>query len=512
MLKRPPRGWRRALPAGALLVLAARAQAQDAPGLRLDDAVAAALRQNWSVLIARHDMDAAQAAVLGARGAYDIRLGASASDARRASRVFDATGSVAPDALSSRTSAYDVEAVRELPGGLVVRPRVSVTRVDDPQSLSVPFAQAGASLQVVAPLGLNRGGELTRSGVRVAELRRDATAHDIRRVAAASTREVVAGYWGYRAAQERLAVHRLAEERATRLLEETRTLVAAEERPAADLIQLQANLASKRITRLNGEQQREAAQQGLGLLMGLGAAAAARLPAADEPFPRAASFSAGPEAVQRLVELALAGRAELAAAGLQVDAARLQFDAARASGRPGLDLAVELGYTGLTTGAGMPGMFSPLYRDIPGLNLSVQLSYQAAPADRAAAGRRVQRAALLDQERLAQAALREQVASGVTLAAAALERGLRLLDDAEAAVRLFTTAVENEKAKFALGTATLFDVILAEDNLTSALLAAVEARLGHATALSRLRWETGTLLQAEGAELRFTPGTATTAP
>lgn len=496
----------------AVLALPAAAAAQEGGtgGLRLGDAVSAALAGNPGIRIARLDMEGARAEVLRARGAFDTRLSTRTSDDRRATSALNETGTLADEPLSSRTSSFDAHLSRELPGGMVLQPGVSVTRVDDSRSLPMPYAQAGASLAIVAPLGPNRGGGLTRSAVREAELGRDATAQQIRQTAATSVRDVVGAYWEYRAAHQRAAVLASAEARAGRLLQETRTLVAAEERPAADLIQLEANLASKRMSRLNAEQQVETVRHRLGLLMGLNAGAASRLAAPDEPFPAPVPFRAG--TAERLVETAVARRGELAASELRMGAAQLRHSAARAGARPTVDVTMELGYSGLTTARGLGGTLSPLYSNVPGLNLSLQLSYQAALANRAARGNMVRAAAAVGQQRLALDALREQVASGVVLAAGALERSVTLLAHAEEAVSLFGRAVENEKAKYALGTATLIDVILAEDSRTSALLAEVDAELSHANALARLRWETGTLLEGDGAELHFTPTAATTPP
>lgn len=499
--------------AGALaLPSAAMAQEGSAGGLRLGDAVSAALVGNPTLQIARLDMEGARADVMRARGAFDTRLSTRTSDDQRATSALDESGTVADAALSSRTSSFTAQLTRELPGGMVLQPALSVTRVDDARAVPIPYAQAGASLAIVAPLGPNRGGGVTRSAVREAELGRDATAQQIRQTAATSVRDVVGAYWEYRAAYQRAAVLASAEARAARLLEETRTLVAAEERPAADLIQLQANLASKRISRLNAEQQVETVRHRLGLLMGLDAGAASRLATPADPFPPPVPFRAGGAAAERLVETAVARRGELAASELRMDAARLRHLAARAGARPTVDLSVELGYSGVTTARGLGGTLSPFYSNVPGLNLSLQLSYQAALGNVAARGHTVRAAAAVSQQQLALDALRKQVASGVALAAGALERSLTLLAHAEEAVRLFGRAVENEKAKHALGTATLIDVILAEDSRTSALLGEVDARLSHAASLSRLRWETGTLLEGDGSELRFTPTAATTPP
>jgi outer membrane protein TolC len=62
-------------------------------------------------------------------------------------------------------------------------------------------------------------------------------------------------------------------------------------------------------------------------------------------------------------------------------------------------------------------------------------------------------------------------------------------------VELSRTTVENEERKFQLGMSTLFDVIQAEDQLTSALLSRISTQQRFAAARARLAFETGALVR-----------------
>jgi outer membrane protein TolC len=80
------------------------------------------------------------------------------------------------------------------------------------------------------------------------------------------------------------------------------------------------------------------------------------------------------------------------------------------------------------------------------------------------------------------------------VAAQAVERHALELQRASQAVRLSTAVVDTEKKKFQLGMATLFDALLAEDTLSTALLQQIDARSRYVQALARLRFETADLL------------------
>ncbi|HEY6359788.1 MAG TPA: TolC family protein, partial [Vicinamibacterales bacterium] len=85
----------------------------------------------------------------------------------------------------------------------------------------------------------------------------------------------------------------------------------------------------------------------------------------------------------------------------------------------------------------------------------------------------------------------------VRVAHDAFGRSERVLAEAETAVRLYRTIVQNEQRKFQLGVSTLFDVIQAEDGLTSAMLGDIGSRQEYARALVTLRFQAGTLLTSD---------------
>jgi outer membrane protein TolC len=120
--------------------------------------------------------------------------------------------------------------------------------------------------------------------------------------------------------------------------------------------------------------------------------------------------------------------------------------------------------------------------------------------NRAARGEALQAEAALRQAEIVEGELARAVALEAATAAETLARAAEERVLAAEAVRLHEASVEAETQKFRLGTATLFDVIFAEDALTSAQLAEIDARRRHAAALARLRYETGALAEGETGE------------
>jgi outer membrane protein TolC len=469
--------------------------AQTAPGLTLDEVVGRTLSGSPAILGARARLESGRGELLAAGAPFDLNLGASVAGARTSQYVPGQEGLVA---AHSRSTEYALEATRQLRGGLVVQPRVTVSRTTQE---GVPAADAGSSvsLNVSVPLLRDRFGRASAAPERAARVLLDASGMEVRHAVASGVLEAAGAYWSYAAAHERVAVYAETEARALRRLEETRLLVAGDERPASDLDPLQAAVARARQQRIAAEQGVDEARRALGLAMGLDAADIAALPAPATAFPAAQAWSPDAAEEARLVRLALANRADVAGAALERRSGDILLEGARSELKPRLDLQLGVGYSGRQLANGYGGLVEPLYQDVPGLNASVQVAYALPVGNVQARGAALQRQALQTQRRVAEADLARRVESGVALAARALRRRAAELAEAERAVALFRTTVENELKKNRLGAATVFDVTYAEDNLTSALLTVVNGRLGYAAALAQLRFETGTLAAGDAA-------------
>jgi outer membrane protein TolC len=292
-----------------------------------------------------------------------------------------------------------------------------------------------------------------------------------------------------------------SEARAARLVEDTRRLVEADERPAVDLVPVRASLASRRAARIAGEEALDEAKRALLLEMGSPPEALATLPPPATPFPADAAVDpAVAPAPGEAAARARAGRADVAAAALRREGAAALLRGARRELRPRLDLDLGLGYRGLESG-GAPGrLVTPFYSSLGGPQASVGVTWAFPLRNRAAEGAAiVSEAAYRQAEVLADEAARAAALDAAT-AALSLRRSAEEVRVAAEAVRLHAAAVEGERQKFRLGTSTLFDVLFAEESLSAAELAEVEARRRHAQALARLRYETGALSGVEGAE------------
>ncbi len=466
-------------------------------GLSLEGVIGVTLKAGTDIRLAAEQVKLGEAGLLAARGAFDAALTTDVMRTHSEETRLGASGPADTFALTTDQTDYALGLSKQFRTGLTMRPEIVAHQSELTGLSSPPTSTTSVDLELGVPLLANRWGKVVRSTEEAAKAGYEADRLSFDHQRALSVLDAASAYWSYLGAHRQLEVLRSAEKRAQTLVEETRQLVDAEERPAADLNEVRGNAASKRIDRIQGEQRLIEARSRLGVAMGIPAKAIPRLPAPTTDFPVPRPFEAD-AIVESLVQQALGRRADLRAATQNERSAQFSAAAAEDELKPTLGLSFSVGYSGLDGGVGADGFFGAFHRNVPGATASVQLSYRLPVDNTAARGLALQQVALDQQQRIARDDLARQIEAAVTVAAEDVMRSARADEETQVAVELNRKTVENEKVKNRLGLATLFDVILAEDRLTSALSSAVNTRLSFAVALARLRFETGALAGRDG--------------
>ncbi|MEM9664971.1 MAG: TolC family protein [Bacteroidota bacterium] len=434
-----------------MLLFAASVSAQaPSSALSLEDALRVAQERNYTIRIGAAQIQVREGEAQAARGTFDPLFSASLSQLR-ASQLHTSVqqAQLGVDRTTLGQSVYRAGLSKRFSSGMVVSPGLEVTRSDDLTLGTLPLAQTRASLFVSYPLLRDRGLGLEVAQIEAAEAGVTASQWQYTHTNAQSLFGVASAYWSYAAAQQSLGVFQDAEQRAQRLLQETQTLVSRDERPQADLDQLQANLADKITARIGGERAVFEARQQLGLQLGLSAAQAGRLALPEASFPALADVQGGPP-TDLLIERAQHRRADLQQAQAQQQAAVVLLEASRREQRPRLDLQFDIGYAGQHEGnLDVATTLAP--HQVGGPSGSVSLVYDWAFGNSAARGQYARYEARLRQQELALEEQRQQVSAGVAIAYDALQTSAQQLSKAREAVRLYQRALDNEQQKLRLG-------------------------------------------------------------
>jgi outer membrane protein TolC len=474
-----------------LTLSGASAQEASDPGadLQLVEAVRMMLEHDPNLTIGEAQLRSSRGSLLSARGSFDPVLSTRVTESE--------TSTPLDEALSRERSVLGntVGVSKRFRSGLAVQPEVGLLRTQD----DGPAANVGTvSFEIRQPLLRGRGRAANAAPELSAEREVAASVLDLRQTTALRAFTIVTQYWETRAAVLNLEILRAAEQSARELLETTRRLIEADVQPAAEVVQVEANLVSQETSRIGGERLLFQSRQDLGREIGLDPARIAELPLPSDPFPvvRSADVPAAAEE-GRFVSSALERRSDLLAARERRQGVEVLVRAAGNALKPQLDLVFTPSYSGLVEGTEASSFFSPLFRNVPGASSSLSLILSWPTLNSRARGDLAQIEASREQAMLLEDLVVRQIGADVPTALDAVRRGAQQLERAAEAVRLFEQAVVNEEKKLRAGSSTLIDVITQRDRLTSARQQQVSAHLALAVALARLRYETGTLPQTE---------------
>ena len=506
-----PTRARSALLATTLLALPAAVRAQPASGpaappaaspasgaIRLVHAVASLLANGTDVKLAGVETDLTRGTLLVAGEPFDAVLTSAATASQE--HTFTEPSPAGPGGpVEVRRLDFSAGLSKRMRAGVLFAPEVTTGRTMIEGDPGTTVAAASARLRVLLPLLRDLGGVLTEGPELSARQFHAASLFEARHAAALGVLRAATAYWDYLAAQRRLEVFISSEGRAERTAKETGALVKADERTRTDKVQAEGHLAASQASRLTAEQDVVSAWEVLATVIGVAAIEDVLAPPpAGTDFP-AVGQAPPAESLQRWLAAAVSSRDDLQAAHRRVEGTRVAAVATRSELRPRLDLELSAGFRGQERDRGWDRFFAPLHEDIPGLDALAQLRFELPLPRSGARGRVTQATALHDRQRLLETHLDRSIRNGVATAFEGVRRSQLALQRSEEAVRLLEQTVDSERQKFRLGFSTLFAVIQAEEQLTSSLLARIASQRSFAVALARLRYETGTVLNAPGA-------------
>lgn len=461
------------------------------PGLGLMEAVRLMLVHDPNLGIVEARLTSSQGSLLSARGLFDPVVRSSAT------RVEEKTPSSTGRSAEERRLESSLGLTQLFRSGLSIAPQVDLVRTEDLLDGSPGINAGTVGFQIRQPLLRGRGRAAVAAGEISAERELTASRLDVRQTLSERILALVSQYWRYKAAALNLEILRESESRSRELMETTRRLIEADVTPAAELVQIEANLAAQEASRITGERDLFEARQSLGREIGLDYREIGALDLPADVFPVVAAAEV--PAVDRSVAAALARRDDLRAAQERQQGVEALLKGAENALKPQVDLVFRPSYTGLVEGTGLGDYYSPLLRNVPGVSSSLGLSLAWPTANRQARGDLLQTRAALEESRLIVESVAKAVGADVPTALDAVVRQAQRLEKAEEAVGLFERAVNNEERKLRAGTSTLIDVITQRDRLTAARQQRVSAQLALALAIAELRFQTGTLLAPAGA-------------
>ena len=475
----------------------------------LMEAVLLTLQNEPSIAAANRQIALTEGQLQSARGEFDTVLDAGVGVFQTRTPLVEALQTPGRSQTDSRVASYSVGASTRLRSGLTVTPALRIDHVRDNAGAVTQPASSQLALNFLLPLLRGSGVAVNTAAERAAQQTLQSTDFAYRHAVATRISKSANAYWDYLAALRSLEIRRESENRSLLLLDDARRLAKGDEIPQSDVLQNEAQLASDRGLRLAAEQVLVEARSALLLAMGLRNGDAANLALPLDDFPALQPLAASQ--LQAMTQPP-AGRFDILSLQRRLAAAEILYDGVRKDPVSQLDVSFSVGYNGLVENRSALAALEALRRPASGFNASVGLVYVLPVQGNSQAGLVRQRSALADQARIDLEALLLAVHSGIAIQRASLSNAVLQLEQQEQQVRLQTQVFANERKKYRLGLATALDLLTVEARLTSNELAVIDARRRLAQALVGYRFETGTLLSAEGDAQQLTLESLTTLP
>lgn len=350
--------------------------------------------------------------------------------------------------------------------------------------------QASVGFEVNVPMLRGRGADAVAAREEAALRDAEAAGLAVKHTAAESVLRTATAYWTLLASQERVRVLANAVALEQRLVEMTQALIDGQEMPRAELPRALAAEANARSQLESARRELVKARLELALAMGVGVESEANAPLAEGPFPMVPKQDEISALSDRGLALAAVDRRfDRRSALVSSEARRIETRGALLDQKSKLDLGITVSSRAIgedSLSNATDTWANPSWR----LKLTTEHPFR----NNERAGRYAQSVARFDQQTIQTGDLDRNIKLNVVLARRSLEEAIARHDAAVEAAELFHQTVEAELEKLRLGSSTLVDAIVTEQQQTQANLSLIAAQQEVATLLARLRFETGTLV------------------
>jgi outer membrane protein len=489
--------------------------------LTLLEALHSTLEKDPNVQLQQEQIAFNQGALRIASGQFDTLLTAGTQQERTVTPLSDSQkvsallAGIPAANLFSNTASFSAGAQKEFRNGITIGPMVQVNRLSDNLQNRLGLDQASWSFQIQAPLLRGFGRSVVAAQESSDKITVQASVLDLNQSVAQELVAAAGNYWATVAAARDFEIARNSEERGSKYARDVQTLIDADRVPRGEINQLTANVANRTASRIAANRSLLAAQQTLGLAIGLTATELAIFPKPTDPLPDWPSDKI-PALTARLthdfIARALTRRSDLMAAAQRVRAAAVLIPAAKNQLRPQLNLSVNAGYSGLLEGTNYFRIFGSAFTNIGGPSASASLQFAFPVRNDSAFGAIGETNASYRQAVINQDNVARNIASNVVSSMVAFVDSIAELQKAKEAVRSFQLALNGEQEKFRMGLNSLVDVLTTEDRLIAALSTENSAHLDYANAIASLRFWTGTVVEPNATTHKLDAKTFSTPP
>lgn len=462
----------------ALLIPVVATAQEAAPALTLEECIARALGQNFDLQIQTFAKDSAQQSLLIAEADFepDLTYTTSRSESVQATASSTLDGAANPSSTSYNNR---ISATRRVATGATVTAATNLNRsgTNSRNSLLNPSYNSDFSLTVRQPLLSGAGRAYNRASIERARIGLDRSNLDFKTSILTVVRNVEAAYYNLAFAREQLAVRRFSLELAERLLEENRARMNTGIATDLEVLQAEVGVANARRTLIQAEQTVRNNEDNLLNLIGrfefntsLG-----NVSLADAPVP-AVSF-------EQSYKRALENAPNYASTRLSIEQIKLDVMTTKSLARPGLSIGATGGYNARESEPRTS--YDELWSG-DGYNWTIDMSFTMPLGFKAEKARHRQAIINLAREEARLQQIEQTLLVDVRSAVRSVETNIESVAISTKATELSQRQFDLEKARFDAGISTFRRVQESQEDLDTARVSELQARIALRIALADL--------------------------
>jgi len=454
-----------------------------APELTLEQCIDRALKKNFSLEVERFNPIIARDAIDVAKAGYEPTVTASGSHGRS---VDGATGS--SGSSSSTVSQLRAGVSQKLYTGTTLSASSALDRSkNNPAIFSLnPAYNADLTLEVRQSLLSGFGTAVNRAGINRAKIGLNRANLDFKAQALNVIQDTENAYYDLAFARENLSVRNLSLELANRLFEESKTRRDTGVATNLDVLQAEVGVANARRNVLLAEQQTKDSQDALLSLIGQfeldSDVGAVHFQVVEEAIPVFASS----------YQLAKQNQPDYLSSQAAIDQLKLDLVVAKDATKPDLSVGAAVGLNG-NRGNASDAYGDALDRQNHSWQVDFAFRYPWGQVSEKARYRQSLSTLNREQTRLRQ--IEQSIEVSVRSAVRSVETNHESVKIAALASELSQKQYELEKARFDAGLSTSYRVLEAQNDLDSARVAELQAKVALRTAVSALHRIEGSSLQ-----------------
>ena len=448
-------------------------EAADGVKLTLADAVQQALANNLGLQLQKDDVSAAEGAQQAAEGEFDV-----IAKAEGGAQEKEYTPLIPESVEKDETAYWSAGVEKKYITGTEVSVNWNNTRyASEPATFLDPAYNSGLSIAVRQPLLQGFGTDRQTAAIRASEKNLAAASQLVGSEAANLAAQVKGAYWNLVYAWQDKTVKELSLALAQKLLEETEEKISAGKLAEVEIYQPRSEIARREENLILADRTIGLYEDELKLLLNskdwVSSFAPTDLPRTEPVFP-------DPQVIEAN---ALTNRPDLKAAELSIEAARIEAEVAEDNIRPSLDLVGLVGQGGTDEAYG--DTLSDAVEE-PETEWQAGLAFTVPLQNNTAKGRYRQASAAHSRAKNQAQLLRLEVQKSVRTTVRDVQLAIKAMEATRKTSIATQKRLEAEEVKFAVGRATTFDVLTAQDAYSQALSQEKRSQVAYALALAEL--------------------------